>query len=715
MINRFEKRIKHIHPLLILGFCLLITLILTVLLFRNVQQRQIERLNQISENVTNNINARMVRYENSLRHIHAYLKTDPQLSRERFHSYIEQLKTSQSYPGIQGLGLTKRVKQHDLKEYEREVQQEGFPHFKVWPDYLREDYFSIHFLEPFNWRNQRAFGFDMFSQPIRQEAMAKARDLGQTVLTGMIVLVQETNSLTQPGFLIYFPLYQGSEVPPTVKERRDKLLGFVYAPFRSYDFFNEIFANDFSIHQEIEIKIYDGESINKERLLYSNNHFLKNKNTENSHFQKTNVIQLFDNPWTIVTTFRSSYSLFLDQLTPWIIAFSGSLVSLLIFLVFYAARNHTQAMEVSLTRFNALVANLTEGIIIAYPNGDIQLMNKVAAQIYQFDNPDNIVSKRKEFNEIFTFKTLSGEEVPLDKRPIGRVLKGEKYSDYELEFIHTKTGKKLYVSYGGTPIFNKRGSMVLVVVTVKDITYKKNVEIELREALSARDEFMSISSHELKTPLTSLKLKTQLVKRKALKKQELPLEEIAQFADTIDQQVSRLTRLVDDMLDISRLRSGKFSLSKEKVDFCELIHTALEQITPQFMEAGYAIPELKNIEEAHGYWDPLRIEQVINNLLTNAIRYGNKKPVSLEVKTYHNYVQLSVTDGGKGISPDQQQKIFNRFERLTDVHETTGLGLGLFLSQKIIEAHGGKIWVESQVGVGSTFSFTLPLNDSSAV
>jgi len=708
MISKLEIRIKSIHPVLILGFCLLITTLVTLLSYRTVHNRQVERLNQLSEVVTNSIQARIVRYENSLLHIRAYFKTDPQISRERFHTYIQHLQTTRSYPGIQGLGFTKRVDDEDLKSYEEQVRKEGFPDFKVWPDYPREVYFSIHFLEPFNWRNKRAFGFDMFTDKARQEAMSKARDTAAAALTSKVTLVQETEEKKQPGFLIYLPLYSGKDIPKTIEERREKLVGFIYAPFRSYDFFNEIFSGELATHQEIKIEVYDGEK-NEESLLYTNDPFLKDKSLQTSDFKKSTIIKSFNHSWTILTSFRKSHTLFLENITPWLIGLIGSLFSMLIFWVFHAARSHARAMEVSLTRFNALVANLTEGIIIAYPNGDIQLMNKVAREIYQFSSPDEVITKREDFNKIFTFKTLSGDPIEMDDRPIGRVLKGDKYSNYELEFIHLKTGKKHYLTYGGTPIYNKQGQLVLVVVTVKDITYKMKIEIELREALIARDEFMSISSHELKTPLTSLKLNTQLFKRKIEKNSELSSEDILKFTNTIDHQVFRLTRLVDDMLDVSRLRSGKFTLAKEKVNFCDLVQNALEEMKPQFIEAGYTIPTLINQKEAFGLWDPLRIEQVINNLLTNAIRYGRKGEVSLEVKIINNSVQLAVKDHGTGIPKDKKERIFNRFERSTDIHETTGLGLGLFLSQKIIEAHDGKIWLESELNKGSTFYFTLPL------
>ncbi|MFA5583640.1 MAG: PAS domain-containing sensor histidine kinase, partial [Bacteriovoracaceae bacterium] len=420
-----------------------------------------------------------------------------------------------------------------------------------------------------------------------------------------------------------------------------------------------------------------------------------------------NVLEISDHHWTVVTTFRPNFTLALETIFPWIIGLLGSILSFLLFWIFHAARSHALAIEESLTRFNALVANLTEGLIFAKPNGDIQLMNKVAMKIYGLDE---VPRSRNDFSEYITFRSPSGEDIHPDQRPIGRALKGEKFANYELQFINKNTGNISYLIYGGTPIYNHRRQIVLVVVTVRDITYKKKIEIELREAINARDEFVSISSHELKTPLTTLRLKAQLFKHKIDKNENaLSLQEVRKFAEDTDKQVSRLNRLVEDMLDVSRIRSGKFTLEKSEVNICHLIQTVVDQIKLQFLAAGTPEPTIEHCDNVIGNWDALRIEQVINNLLTNAIRYGEGKPVTLNAKKFGDKVRIFVKDQGAGISKDKQEKIFMRFERLEEVSESSGLGLGLFLSQKIVLSHGGHIWVESDEGKGSCFIVELPL------
>jgi signal transduction histidine kinase/PAS domain-containing protein len=254
-------------------------------------------------------------------------------------------------------------------------------------------------------------------------------------------------------------------------------------------------------------------------------------------------------------------------------------------------------------------------------------------------------------------------------------------------------------------------------VTEKVLARKRLEKLsdDLKSAVRARDEFLSIASHELKTPLTSLKLQSQIFKR-SVQKGDLRVYEkdrVDAIVDQTDKQTARLTRLVDDMLDISRIRSGQLTINKEDFSFCDLVKETIERLSCQFSN-NKAIPKLEHECEIIGHWDKLRIEQVVTNLLTNAIRYGAGKPVNIRVEAVKDNVLLSVQDQGIGMDKKSQKKIFDRFERVVNANEVSGLGLGLFISKKIVLAHGGKIWVESELGKGSTFFVELPLhaNDS---
>lgn len=230
-----------------------------------------------------------------------------------------------------------------------------------------------------------------------------------------------------------------------------------------------------------------------------------------------------------------------------------------------------------------------------------------------------------------------------------------------------------------------------------------------REAIETRDEFLSICSHELRTPLTSLKLQNQLVERALQQDSVLDRERFSQLVKRSGNQVDRLVRLVEEMLDISRIRSGKLAIVAERVDMISLTRETLERFAAQ-LQAMKCVVTLSAPAELHGDWDKLRLEQVVVNLLTNAMKYGQGKPIHIEIQKAADHVLLSVKDQGIGIAKEHQTRIFERFERAISKSEISGLGLGLYIVKQIVELHGGTIRVESELGKGSQFIVDLPLH-----
>ena len=302
---------------------------------------------------------------------------------------------------------------------------------------------------------------------------------------------------------------------------------------------------------------------------------------------------------------------------------------------------------------------------------------------------------------------------PDDKERTGEIYRNANaaqipfYAEYRLK---TKDGNYRWAIDAGNPRYDQDGNYLGYAGTVLDIHDLKMFEEELREALRARDEFLSIASHELKTPLTSLKIQAQLHQRLIAKKDPRAYSpgNVDDIVQQTDKQVSRLTRLVDDMLDVSRIRSGNLTITREKFDLSALVKEVRDRLKNQFEYHSYTLPEIFTHGETTGFWDRLRLEQVITNLLTNAIRYGNKKPIDISIESHGALISLSVKDQGIGIAQASKEKIFDRFERSVNSNEVSGLGLGLFISKQIVMAHGGKIWVESELGKGSTFIVELP-------
>lgn len=249
-----------------------------------------------------------------------------------------------------------------------------------------------------------------------------------------------------------------------------------------------------------------------------------------------------------------------------------------------------------------------------------------------------------------------------------------------------------------------------IAVSFQDITETKKLEQKLSMAVKARDEFLSIASHELKTPLTSLKLQSQMLNRDLSKKgSQVGPEKIQKFFEQTDKLVSRLNRLVDDMLDVSRIGSGKLVFEKIEADFKQILIDTIERMQQQFEGSPSGLPRvIYEGTDYFGTWDTFRIEQVINNLFTNALRYGEGKPIEVSLKETKNDVTLLVKDLGKGIPRADLDIIFEQFVRAENTEKTQGLGLGLHISKQIVEGHGGTISVESELGKGSTFKVILP-------
>ena len=236
------------------------------------------------------------------------------------------------------------------------------------------------------------------------------------------------------------------------------------------------------------------------------------------------------------------------------------------------------------------------------------------------------------------------------------------------------------------------------------------------EAIAARDDFLSIASHELKTPVTSLKLQIQILARQ-LKRNDpnaTSVESLQNLTQVAGRQINQLTRLIEDMLDVSRIASGKLNLSLAVCDAYILVQNALASFRPQADSAGVRliVPQELIAEKPSLliFCDEQRLEQVLTNLLTNALKYGSGKPIEIQIRNSSDFVYIDVLDSGAGVTDEDKKRIFGRFERAISANEVSGLGLGLYISREIIDGHGGTIEMhDREDGPGSVFTLGLPL------
>lgn len=255
-----------------------------------------------------------------------------------------------------------------------------------------------------------------------------------------------------------------------------------------------------------------------------------------------------------------------------------------------------------------------------------------------------------------------------------------------------------------------------VVAIAHDITDRKRSELErellYREAVNAvssRDDFISVASHELRTPLGSMSLAVEYVRRWASSEQSrtAPPDAVRTKIEVAARQVDRLTQLVAQLMDVSRIRAGRLELQREGVDLVEVARDVLQRFADEATKARCEL-SIRADGPMVGQWDRLRIEQVATNLLSNALKFGAGKPVEVNVGGDADSAWLSVRDHGIGVAPEDVERIFARFERTTSARGYGGMGLGLYIVRQIVKEHGGHIRVESEPGAGSTFTVELP-------
>lgn len=231
-----------------------------------------------------------------------------------------------------------------------------------------------------------------------------------------------------------------------------------------------------------------------------------------------------------------------------------------------------------------------------------------------------------------------------------------------------------------------------------------------QEEIKARDEFLSIASHELKTPLTSmlLQLQTALHNIQNVSLANFSVEHLLKMLESVQRQTNRLSKMINDLLNVSLMTTRKLELEREEFDISQLTKEVVESFSEKLEKDGYAI-RVDAPAPIVGKWDKVRIEQAITNLLSNAIKYGDNKPLDVKVTNSNAAAHIFVTDHGIGIPDSQKEKIFQLFERGGVSERYKGLGVGLYITNQIVKAHKGKIHVKTKENSGTTFTIELPL------
>jgi PAS domain S-box-containing protein len=358
------------------------------------------------------------------------------------------------------------------------------------------------------------------------------------------------------------------------------------------------------------------------------------------------------------------------------------------------ARKHLEGLLSGIvsSSYDAIVSKTLDGIITSW--------NPAAERMFGYTAAEAI---GQSIRLIIPPERQAEEDYILD-----RIRHGEKVEHFET-IRQTKDGRRLNISLTVSPIRDGGGLIVGASKIARDITDKKTQELQrdaalkqLADALVARDEFIAVAAHELRNPLNVLALLWRILERTSGISSTLGRNVIAKSRA----QLARLSSLVDRLMDVTRIRAGTFDLYRENVDLNELIREVAGRFT-----TGDSAPPISLQLDTHinGSWDRLRIDQVLTNLVSNAIKYGRERPVLIKASVNDGDAIIAVQDQGIGIAPEKIDCIFERFERAEARPYSEGLGLGLWITKQIIDAHKGTIRVQSTLNEGSTFIVQLPL------
>ncbi|WP_130471974.1 bifunctional diguanylate cyclase/phosphodiesterase [Candidatus Magnetaquicoccus inordinatus] len=383
--------------LLLPWMVLAIGLLATSSLYRNASQDAEALLRQQFDHqvreITSRISQRMATYEQVLRGISGLFSASNPVDRQAFRTYVQQLQLEKNYPGIQGIGFSLLIPSAELEQHLLAIRNEGFAHYSVRPPGERPFYTSIIYLEPFNTRNQRAFGYDMFSEQIRHTAMAQARDSGEPTLSGKVTLVQEDGKQVQAGFLLYVPIYRNNQPNNSPEERQNNLLGWAYSPFRINNLMSGILGESI---QQLDLEIFDGPIANSETLLFDEDGHLANKqNSPPALFTSSQQLIIAGHPWTIHIRSLSGFAELTDSKRPLLIAQAGILASLLFAALFWSllsSRNRAVSLAATMTdelrrseqTIKTIIETAINGIIVINRDKQIVLFNRSAETLFGY-------------------------------------------------------------------------------------------------------------------------------------------------------------------------------------------------------------------------------------------------------------------------------------------------------------------------------------------
>ncbi len=751
------RRKRKFLPHIVLFLCLLVTLYAwhaTANHFKKFTEQVFTlRVDEITALIVSGIESNRAILHGGV----ALFAAQEEVSREQWHRYVEALRIEESNPGTLGVGFSKVIRPAELKAHIAEIRADGFPHYTVRPEGRREEYTAIIYLEPFDERNQRAFGFDMFSEPVRRAAMEHARDADRATLSGEVKLEQEGEKEVQAGFLMYAPVYKQGMPVATAPERRSALLGYVYSAFRIEDLMQKILVPIiYDIGSDIDIEIFDETDISETTQMFDSNKG-KHGHSKNPHQQRRFVdkrtVDILGHQWTLRYTSLPAFEILYGSLVPLGTFLCGLVISILLPLFIWSKQNIRERERVVAYDMTAALnkletAQITEKEAREYSES---IINTVREPLIILDQELRVVTASRSFYKFFQVNpeetvgqpiyNLGNKQWDISKlRELLETILPEQtsFDNYEVDHDFTTIGKRIML-LNARQIEQASGKKRIILLAIEDITKRKNLEMELTEKAHRMDglyqdmakmnediiaanlrlkemdvkktDFLANMSHEIRTPMNAIIGMSHLALQTDLTAKQ------HNYISKIQSSANNLLGLINDILDFSKIEASMLALESVNFQLEDVLTKVAEMISWQAdekdLELLFSTPHTLPLSLIG---DPLRLGQVLINLANNAVKFTDQGEITISVqqvggKPDKARLRFCVRDTGIGMTTEQVAGLFQPFNQAdtSTTRKYGGTGLGLSICKKLVELMGGEISADSVAGQGSTFTFTAEL------
>jgi len=674
------------------------------------------------------------------------------VERLEFRAYVDSRDLRREFPGVLGFGFIQRVMRADLPAFIAAERADAAPDFTVVTSGDAPDLYIIKFLDPLE-SNRESWGFDAGSEPLRRMAIERAVHTGEPTLSYRIILRSaRPGGAQRTGFYYLLPVYRNGSRPATPAEREAALVGLVNARIAMDEAMSGLMDGADGL---IDVEVYEGNSHNRQSLLYDADDILvgaddgpKPTDFGGRMFQLVTPAAIGGREWTLVMTTTKKFEATVERKVPVFTALGGTLMSVLLAgIVLALSLSRSRAEQLAEEMTTSLRASEAEARRLAAVAGaNEQRLGAMTAQapgvIFQFEvTPDD----QRSFPFISAgYRELFGrdpDEVrkrsavllttvhPEDRRAVHasleQAIKATAPWDQNFRIIRPDGGVR-WIHASSSAVRQPDGTRVWFGV-LADTTDQQEARVaaeELNKKLEAavikaeqaniaKSQFLATMSHEIRTPMNGVIGMTSLLLDTPLNGQQ------KEFAEIIRYSGESLLTLINDILDFSKIEAGRFDLENEVFNVRECVESALDLLSAKAAEKGldllYEIAEGVP-REMRG--DVTRLRQILVNLAGNALKFTEQGEVELTVRPVPlapgapdqpRELQFAVRDTGIGIPPEAQGRLFSSFTQVdaSTTRKYGGTGLGLAISKRLAELMGGRMWLESEPGRGSTFFFTL--------